>query len=105
MPVRSIHRRYVFFKVDDLFYPEDLINEFKLMYGIIDRSLSELKVVSLDKDNQIVIFRIGSKYVSKLIAAATCLSLKNNIPVILLGVSPTLRKGKYKFTLKNNSTN
>ena len=100
MPVKTIHRRYVFFKVNASFTPRNLIDEFRELYGAVDYSLSGLKTVEFLEDEGIFIFSISSRYLTKLVAAATLLSIKNNMPIWLIGVSNTLKSGKKRF-LKN----
>ena len=100
MPVKTIHRRYAFFKVDSSFKPKDLMDEFKKVYGIIDYSLSGLRVMEFLEDENIIIFSVGSRYLTKLVAAATLLSIRDNMPIWLIGVSSTLKSGKKRF-LKN----
>ncbi len=100
MPVKTIHRRYAFFKVGVSFTPKNLVDEFKKVYGIIDYSLSGLRIVEFLEDEKIVIFSISSRYLTKLVAAATLLSIRNNMPIWLIGVSSTLKSGKERL-LKN----
>jgi|GEM_PF-3156361 RNase P/RNase MRP subunit POP5 len=97
MPVKTIHRRYVFFKIGASFTPKNLIDDFKRVYGIIDYSLSGLRIVEFFEDERIVIFSIGSRYLTKLIASATLLSIRDNMPIWLIGVSSTLKSGKKRF--------
>ncbi len=97
MPVKSIHRRYVFFRVESSFIPRDLLDEFIRIYGLIDYSLSSLRIIDFLMKEGIVIYSIGSKYVTKLVAAATILSVKSGVPVNLIGVSTTLKGGRERF--------
>jgi hypothetical protein len=93
MPVKFIHRRYICFKIPKEFDVKKLIDTYIYLFGIVSFFRSGFRIVSdLLSSKDLLVIGVGSKYVSFLVASATYLSLKEEIPIILVGVFPTLKK-------------
>lgn len=94
MPVKILHRRYLVFKRDEKVSPKSIFEIYKQLYGVIQFSLSGLSLI--ESINDILIYSIGSRYVSSLVAAATYYSIKNKCELCLLNICTTIKECKSK---------
>ena len=96
MPVKILHKKYLLFKVKNCdTFEKDVLKVYTQLFGLVQLSLSNLSYIGSQED--ILIFSIGSKYITSLIATVTYYAINNKCEIILLDVCNTLKECRVKY--------
>lgn len=96
MPVKTLHKRYLLFRVRKCnTFEKDILEVYTRLFGSIQLSLSSVSYIDSQKD--IFIFSIGSKYIIFFIAATTYYAINTKCEVVLLDICNTLKECRAKY--------